>query len=84
MANYITAEGGANLAAYKTRITGSFSYGWLSQNDERIQYGWQRLRCFQWLSVGPTGLSATTVEGDISGVTRPTEAIILEVFVQGL
>ena len=33
MANYVTAEGALNLKAYKTRITGSLSYGWLSQND---------------------------------------------------
>ena len=33
MANYVTAEGALDLKAYKTRITGSFSYGWLAQND---------------------------------------------------
>ena len=33
MANYITAEGALNLKSYLTRITGSLSYGWLSQND---------------------------------------------------
>ena len=33
MANYVTAEGALNLKSYMTRITGSFSYGWLSQND---------------------------------------------------
>ena len=33
MANYVTGEGALNLKSYKTRITGSLSYGWLSQND---------------------------------------------------
>ena len=33
MANYITAEGALDLKSYLTRITGSMSYGWLSQND---------------------------------------------------
>ena len=33
MANYVTAEGALNLKSYMTRITGSLSYGWLSQND---------------------------------------------------
>ena len=33
-ANYITGEGALNLESfYKTRITGSLTYGWLSQND---------------------------------------------------
>ena len=76
MANYITAEGGANLAAYKTRITGSFSYGWLSQNENVYNSGGNAY-AFNGYPYGPTGLSATTVEGDISGVTRPTEALSL-------
>jgi hypothetical protein len=33
MANYITAEGALDLKSYLTRITGSLTYGWLSQND---------------------------------------------------
>ena len=33
MANYINAEGALDLKSYLTRITGSLSYGWLSQND---------------------------------------------------
>ena len=37
MANYVTAEGALNLKSYKTRITGSLSYGWLSQNDYRLR-----------------------------------------------
>jgi len=69
MANYITAEGGANLAAYKTRITGSFSYGWLSENETVFNDN--------GASCGPAGLSATTVNGNISGVTRPIEPLAL-------
>jgi opacity protein-like surface antigen len=69
MANYVTAEGGVNLAAYKTRITSSFSYGWLSQNEDVFNNA--------GLSFGAAGLSASTVAGDISGVTRPIEALSL-------
>ena len=72
LANYITAEGGANLAAYKTRITGSFSYGWLTQN-ENVYNSSGNAYAFNGYPYGPSGLSATTVEGDISGVTRPTD-----------
>ena len=37
MANYITAEGALDLKDYKTRLTGSLSYGWLTQNDYRLR-----------------------------------------------
>jgi hypothetical protein len=33
MASYVTAEGALDLKSYMTRLTGSLSYGWLSQND---------------------------------------------------
>jgi len=69
MANYVTAEGGLNLLAYKTRITGSFSYGWLTENDTVFDE--------KGISYGAAGLSATTVNGDISGVTRPIEGLSL-------
>lgn len=76
MANSITAEGGANLLAYKTRITGSFSYGWLSQNDT-VYDAIGSAFAANGYPYGPAGLSATTVEGDISGVTRPTDQLSL-------
>src|SRR5208337_1993279 len=69
MANYVTAEGGVNLTAYKTRITSSFSYGWLSQNDTVFNN--------IGASFGASGLSASTVAADISGVTRPIEPLSL-------
>jgi hypothetical protein len=69
MANYVTAEGGLNLLAYKTRITSSFSYGWLSQNDTVFNN--------LGASSGASGLSASTVAADISGVTRPIEPLTL-------
>jgi hypothetical protein len=76
MANYITAEGGANLADYKTRITSSFSYGWLDQN-ENVYDEHGSAFVSNGFPYGPSGLSATTVNGDISGVTRPIEALAL-------
>ncbi|MGP8052073.1 MAG: MtrB/PioB family outer membrane beta-barrel protein, partial [Desulfobaccales bacterium] len=76
MANYITAEGGANLAAYKTRLTGSFSYGWLTEN-ETVYNSSGNAYAFNGYPYGPAGLSATTVEGDVSGVTRPTDQLSL-------
>ena len=70
MANYITAEGGVNLPkAYQTRITSSFSYGWLAQNDTVLdEHG---------VSYGDAGLSASTFAGDIAGVTRPCDPLTL-------
>ncbi|MGA7563981.1 MAG: MtrB/PioB family outer membrane beta-barrel protein [Desulfobaccales bacterium] len=76
MANYINAEGGANLAAYKTRITGSFTYGWLSEN-ESVYNEVGTAFAGNGFPYGPAGLSATTVNGDISGVTRPIEGLDL-------
>ncbi len=76
MANYITAEGGANLAAYKTRITGSFSYGWLTQNENVYNSSGYAYN-FNGYPYGAAGLSATTVEGDINGCTRPTDQLSL-------
>jgi len=79
MANYITAEGGANLLAYKTRITGSFSYGWLSQDGQvysdfgNAYTGGTSAPQTGFGLLGDAGLSASTVAGDISGVTRPTD-----------
>ncbi len=74
MANYITAEGGYNLLAYKTRITGSLSYGWLNQNDQVYsEYGTAYTGAAGGAQLGDAGLSASTVDGNISGVTRPTD-----------
>jgi hypothetical protein len=69
MANYITAEGAMSLLTYKTRIAGSFSYGWLSQND----FVSNTAGTFN----GTAGLSASTVTGDISGVSRPIAPLTL-------
>ena len=76
MANYITAEGGYNLLAYKTRITGSLSYGWLTQNDQVYsEYGTAYQGAAGGAQLGDAGLSASTVAGNISGVTRPTDQL---------
>jgi hypothetical protein len=69
MANYVTAEGALNLKSYMTRITGSMSYGWLSQND----FAFDRSHNFQGLS----GLSASTFTADIAGLTRPIAPLAL-------
>ncbi|WAC06465.1 MAG: MtrB/PioB family outer membrane beta-barrel protein [Thermodesulfobacteriota bacterium] len=61
-ANYVTGEGSLNLLAYKTRLTGSFSYGWLSENDLVIDRN--------GVTIGDPGLDDSTVNANISGVTR--------------
>jgi hypothetical protein len=76
MANYVTAEGALNLKSYLTRITGSLSYGWLSQNDYVF--------ASSILPPNPpsnfrglAGLSASTLAADIAGVTRPIAPLAL-------
>ena len=63
MANYVTGEGALNLDAYKTRITGSLTYGWLAQNDFVFATNGNQ--------IGHAGLSAATIAANIAGVTRP-------------
>jgi hypothetical protein len=67
MANYLTAEGAVNLLNYKTRLTGSFSYGWLTQNDNVSNTA----GTFN----GNAGLSASTLTADFCGVSRPIDAL---------
>jgi len=69
-ANYVTAEGAVNLPFLKTRITGSYSWGWLSQNDVVFTH--------DGTSLGNAGLSASTSALDISGVTRPHDKLTLK------
>ena len=69
IAHYVTGEGALNLLAYKTRLTGSFSYGWLSENDTVVNRTAD--------SIGDAGLTASTVNGYISGVTRPWAPLTL-------
>ncbi len=76
MANYVTGEGALDLKAYKTRITGSLSYGWLSQNDyvfESTTGGANVAGRFDGLA----GLGANTFTANISGLTRPTAPLTL-------
>ncbi|MFZ5447578.1 MAG: MtrB/PioB family outer membrane beta-barrel protein [Thermodesulfobacteriota bacterium] len=81
MANYVTAEGALNLKSYKTRITGSISYGWLSQNDSVIESNTSSPtatpRTFAGRYAGLAGLSATTFAAAIGGVTRPIAPLTL-------
>ena len=76
MANYITAEGALNLKAYKTRLTGSLSYGWLSQNDS-VYEGTDRGGAVPGRFNGLAGLSASTLNAYIAGITRPTAPLAL-------
>ena len=80
MANYVTAEGALDLKSYLTRLTGSMSYGWLSQNDYVFE---------STTSAGPpptlagrfdglAGLSASTFTADIAGLTRPIAPLALK------
>jgi hypothetical protein len=79
MANYVTGEGALDLKDYKTRITGSLTYGWLSQND----YVFDSTN-----SAGPpstvagrfdglAGLGASTFTANIAGVSRPSAPLTL-------
>jgi hypothetical protein len=80
MANYITAEAALNLKSYLTRITSSFSYGWLSQNDSVIEgavpFGGVP-PLVPGRNDGLAGLSASTIAGYISGITRPIAPLTL-------
>ena len=80
MANYITAEGALNLKSYMTRITGSLTYGWLSQND----YVFEGAPPFGGVPPlvagrfdGLAGLSASTFTAHIAGLTRPISPLAL-------
>jgi len=79
MANYVTAEGALNLKSYMTRITGSFSYGWLSQNDYVFESttGAGPPATVAGRFDGLAGLGASTVAVNIAGVTRPIAPLTL-------
>jgi hypothetical protein len=82
LANYVTGEGALNLKSYwNTRITGSLSYGWLSQNDFAIESTTTGPAAAPTTvagrSVGLCGLSATTFAADIAGLTRPIAPLAL-------
>ena len=82
-ANYLTAEGALNLESfYKTRITGSLTYGWLSQNDYVIDSNTGTNNAGNPTSAGrfrgEAGLGATTFNAYISGVTRPSAPLTVK------
>ena len=81
MANYVTAEGGLDLKSYyKTRISGSMSYGWLSQNDYvfagSTSAGPPASVAGQYF--GTAGLGATTFAANIAGITHPIDPLTLK------
>jgi hypothetical protein len=67
VANYVTAEGAINMPQYKTRLTGSLTYGWLSQNATVYDTNYK--------DYGLAGLGATTLAAYFSGVSRPTDQL---------
>ena len=83
MANYISGEGALDLKSYlNTRITGSMSYGWLSQNDYVLESTTAAATATAPASVfgrynGLAGLGATTFTAHIAGVTRPIAPLAL-------
>ncbi len=79
MANYVTGEGALDLKSYKTRITGSLSYGWLSQNDYVFESatGAGPPPTVAGRFDGLAGLSASTLAADLAGITRPIAPLTL-------
>ncbi len=83
MASYVTAEGALNLKSYwNTRVTGSLSYGWLSQNDFVTEATTAAASPTAFATVagrsaGFSGLGATTFAADIGGVSRPIDPLTL-------
>ncbi len=82
LANYVTAEGALDLVkSYKTRLTGSLSYGWLSQNDlvfeGALPFGGVP-PLVPGRSDGHAGLTASTFTANIGGVTRPIAPLALK------
>ncbi len=70
MAQYVTASGAVNLPA-KTRISGSFSYGWLTQDDTVFdEHG---------AAVGNADLNATTADGYFSAISRPCDPLTVRI-----
>jgi hypothetical protein len=84
MASYITGEGALDLKSYwNTRITGSLSYGWLSQNDVVTEAATANpsaalpFSTVAGASLGLAGLSATTFTANIAGISRPIAPLAL-------
>ncbi|MCX5887927.1 MAG: MtrB/PioB family outer membrane beta-barrel protein [Deltaproteobacteria bacterium] len=81
MANYVTGEGALDLKAYKTRLTGSLTYGWLAQNDyvneSTTSAATATPRTFAGRFDGLAGLGASTFTANIAGVTRPIAPLTL-------
>ena len=79
MANYVTAEGALDLKSYLTRITGSLSYGWLSQNDYVFESttGAGPPATVAGRFDGLAGLGASTFTANIAGLTRPSAPLTL-------
>ena len=81
MANYLTAEGALDLKSVLTRLTASFSYGWLSQNDNvfdsTTSANTATFKTQAGRGDGLAGLAATTLAADIAGVTRPVAPLTL-------
>ncbi len=70
MAQYVTGSGAVSNLPGNTRIAGSFTYGWLTQQDGAIfnEAGVEK---------GATDLSASTASGYLSVVSRPCDPLTL-------
>ena len=82
----LTAEGALNLESfYKTRIAGSLTYGWLSQNDYVLESN-TSAALVPWL-VEPPALRVSPprlLPRMLAGVTRPTTPWTLKYLVECL
>ncbi|MFI5330558.1 MAG: MtrB/PioB family outer membrane beta-barrel protein [Desulfobaccales bacterium] len=81
MAQYVTGEGALDLKAYKTRLTGSLTYGWLSQNDFVFDSTTGAATATPPTQAGRfeglAGLGASTFTANIAGLTRPIAPLAL-------
>jgi MtrB/PioB family decaheme-associated outer membrane protein len=71
MAQYITASGGINLPA-RTRLSGSFSYGWLSQDNFNLPDTAS--------NVSAPSLNVNNIFGYASAISRPVESLTLKAY----
>ncbi len=70
MAQYVTGSGAVSNLPGNTRVTGSFTYGWLTTTDGDIFKEGGAL-------AGITDLSASTASGYLSVISRPCDPLIL-------
>ncbi|MGO9553944.1 MAG: MtrB/PioB family outer membrane beta-barrel protein [Syntrophobacteraceae bacterium] len=70
MAQYVTGSGAVSNLPGNTRVTGSFTYGWLTTQGDTIFNEGGKV-------AGSTDLSASTASGYLSLVSRPCDPLVL-------